>query len=182
MDFCNRPLIVTDTETSGLDPARHELIEIGAIKLDPMTLEETGRFERRVMMRYPETAEAKALEVNGYSPDLWADATTLIEAMYDFQVFSKDGVFVAHNVAFDWAVIQAAFRRTAVKNLMDYHQLDLPSMAWMLNPHRKSFRMSAISEDLGIPPEPTPHRAINGALQAARVLRLLRNEYDYFCC
>ena len=61
-----------DTETTGLNPAKHEIIEIAII-----TENEDGTFERwhtKIKPDHIENAHPKALEVNGYTPEAWEGA------------------------------------------------------------------------------------------------------------
>jgi DNA polymerase III alpha subunit (gram-positive type) len=174
MNFNERPLIVIDVETTGLDPQLDDLIEIGAIKLDQKTLEEVGSFERKVRLQHPERIAPEAIAINGYTEEGWLEAVALETAMGEFAPFAADGVFVAHNVCFDYGFVAESFRRSGVKDTMDYHRIDLPSIAWSRFPDRTKLNLSEIARDLGIGAEPTPHRALTGARWATAVLRKLR--------
>jgi DNA polymerase III epsilon subunit-like protein len=62
----NNTIIVYDTETTGLDTSKCEIIEIAAIALDPRTLEvlPNGTFEATMKALRPEDIEEGALKVN----------------------------------------------------------------------------------------------------------------------
>lgn len=89
---------------------------------------------------------------------------------------TADAVFVSHNVFFDYSFIDAAFKRTGVEDLTDYHRLDLFSLAWAKTPVLKleTFTLDAVCRALDIPPESLPHRAIAGARTLLAVLKRLR--------
>jgi|GEM_PF-6733439 DNA polymerase III alpha subunit (gram-positive type) len=59
-----QPLIITDIETGGLDFRIHDIIEIGALKVDSVTLNEIDIFEQRIRPKRPMTKEA--MDINGY--------------------------------------------------------------------------------------------------------------------
>ena len=64
---------------------------------------------------------------------------------------------------------------SGVPNGMDYHRLDIFTMAWakLRGDGLPSFRLDSIAQALGIAPEPMPHRAVNGARAAYEVYRKL---------
>jgi len=80
MMLMEKPIVVIDTETTGLDPAKHEVIEFAGIKIDPVTLEVIDTLTFKVKPLHIETAQSKALEVNGYTPEAWAEAIDPLDA------------------------------------------------------------------------------------------------------
>jgi DNA polymerase III epsilon subunit-like protein len=58
-------IVVLDTETTGLDPARHALISVGAVALDPETLEAVSEFSAYVYPREGSEWTPEAEAVNG---------------------------------------------------------------------------------------------------------------------
>lgn len=179
----DRPLAFTDIETTGVEPVRyqrfwrspwlkqpiewHEIIEIGLILVNQKNLEILSKLDVKIKPIHPERMTEAVLRVTGYDPNLWKNAVSLLEAMSQYGELTKNAIFCAHNVTFDWSFIELAFQKTGVSNLMDYHRVDLFTMAWMkLNNKLERFSQKTVNEFLGILPEPTPHRAINGALAA----------------
>ena len=61
--------IVIDTETTGLDPKRHELLSLGAIVMIDGIV--TERIEVKIKPRNIDQADQEALRVNGYTPYRW---------------------------------------------------------------------------------------------------------------
>ena len=176
MKFNERPLIIVDLETSGLIAGKHEILEIGAIRVNQQTLEDEGRLEHKISMQHPELAEPKALEVNGYRPEDWVSSIPLYTMMERFSRFAKDGALFSQCIAFEASFLKAAGEQTGypLDSFMDYHYLDLSSINWFLNPKRESLSLKNICIELGIDPEPSIHRAINGAEKAVQILRKLR--------
>lgn len=125
-------LLFLDVETTGFDSIKHEIIEIGAV----LVKQENGSFDViheidiKVKPERIETAEAEALRVNGYDEGAWIFASTLTEAMTQLSLESKDAIMVAHNISFDSAFIDNAFRSTGVENSMAFLRLDTMSIAF----------------------------------------------------
>ena len=175
-NFLLRPLAITDVETTGLDPELHEIVELGVVVVDQKTFRILSIFNTKVTPGHIETASPKALRINGYREEDWEDAWSLDTAMGRYAEETKGAVFCAHNVTFDWSFISRAFAKTRVECKMDYHRIDLLTLAWWVLRERglKKFSLRDIAGFLGISPEPMPHRAIHGAMLAYLVLKKLK--------
>lgn len=168
-------LCIFDCETSGLDPNIHEILEIGFIIADSETLKEYGRFNFKIKPEHIETAHPKALEVNGYTKKDWRKAISIREALSFFAKATDGCHFMAHNVTFDWKFIEYNLDDLGIPHGLDYHKLDTLSMCYARIPHHKvtSWKLKTICTFLDIPPEPTIHRALNGAECAYQVYKKL---------
>ena len=175
MKILERPIAITDVETTGLDPASQEIIEIGLVLINQQTLEIVDTLDVKVQPEHLETATEFALKLNGYNVADWQGALTLQEAMTLYGEKTKDAVLCAHNVTFDWSFILEAFKKTRVKNSMDYHRIDLFTMAWMKlrNSGLEKLNLNEVAKHLGIPEEPMPHRAIHGTMTAYEIYKRL---------
>lgn len=170
-----RPIAITDVETTGLDFAIQEIVEIGLVVVDQKTLEILDTFDVKVKPEHIETANEFALNLNGYNETDWKNAITLKEAMSIYGEKTKDAIFCAHNMTFDWSFIFEAFRKTGIKNQMDHHRIDLFTMIWMKfrNSSFEKFSLNEAAKRLGVPEEPIPHRAINGTMTAYEIYKKL---------
>jgi len=175
MRFLDRPIAVTDTELTGLDPDIHEIIEIGLVLIDPITFEPIERYDTKVIPEDIETASPKALEINGYKEEEWRDAVPLREALEIYSDITRGGVFLAHNMATDWAFMRAGFKKTDVIDQLDYHRIDLFSVAFTLlrGSELTEFKLAMLANHLGLPEEALPHRAMGGAECAYQIFRRL---------
>ena len=175
MDFRKRPFIIVDTETSGDDELKHEILEIGLLVVSQKDWAVIDSGNWLIKPHHIENAIPAALERNGYNEHDWRNAPELSDVMPIFSEKTKDGIFMAFNVSFDWAFIKNAFRITNVPNLMDYHRLDVLTLAWALGgDNLERLNLKAVAEFFGVPPEPDPHRAINGAETALEVLKKIK--------
>lgn len=125
-----RSLAFIDTETTGLDPDKHELVEIAIIVQSPW-----GRlthYHTRIKPENIEAAHPKALEINGYAanPDAWKHAPLMSEVGILITSTLKNTVLVGHNVGFDIAMLKAHLRRSGCEARLPYHHIDTMTLAY----------------------------------------------------
>lgn len=153
-----------DTETTGLNLSRHEIIEIGCVLTTP-DLEVIEEFELKVKPQRIEDADPVSLKVNHYNPEKWAGALPLSEAMKIFSEKVKDAIMVGHNVAFDAGFLESAFHKVGMENTLHYHRLDTVSVAWAKlhrEPDLEHFSLRELCLRFGIKHEDV-HRALPDA-------------------
>lgn len=66
-----RPLVITDLETTGLNPKVHEITEIGLIVVEQKSLNILDIFEHKIKTVHIETAIEFALKHSGYNEKDW---------------------------------------------------------------------------------------------------------------
>jgi DNA polymerase-3 subunit epsilon len=164
-----------DLETTGLDFRRHEILEIGVIRADARTLEIIAQCDVRVCPERLENASTEALAIAGYSFEDWAEASTLEVALARIAPLFDGALVAGHNVGFDWAFLEEAFRREELPlPEVDHHRLDTASLAWPLvaTGELSSLSLNAVAAYLGLE-RPTPHRALADARCSLEVARRL---------
>lgn len=151
-------LAFVDIETTGFDREKHEIIELGLVLVrqkgdfgkDFEIIEEV---EYKIRPEHIETADPQSLKVNGYEPGAWIFASSLADVMKAFAEKTKDAIFVAHNLTFDYSFIERAFEKTGVENKLFYPKLDTISMAYAklhANPLVDKFRLQKLCEYFGV--------------------------------
>lgn len=151
-------LAFVDIETTGFNVETQEIIEIGLVLVkqigdDGTKFEIIEELELKIKPEHIETADPQALRVNGYDPSQWIFASSLADAMKVFAEKTKDAIFVAHNLAFDYTFMDKAFRTTGVENQMFYAKLDTISMAYAKhhkNPDVERFSLQRLAEHYGV--------------------------------
>jgi DNA polymerase-3 subunit epsilon len=170
-----KPLAFIDLETTGLDPARHEILEIAVVRADPFTLAEWGEVSIKVAPEHLEDADPESLAVCGYSPAEWASALPLDEALSGIASHLDGAILAGHNVPFDKSFLVAGWTRTGLNPPpLDYHALDTAALAWPLYAAGTlhSLSLGPLCKHLGID-RPSPHRALTDARAALDVARRL---------
>jgi DNA polymerase III epsilon subunit-like protein len=130
-------LVFVDTETTGLDPRKHELLEIAFVRVQQdwsisgapvFTIVE--EWSAKVLPENIQSADPASLRVNGYTVTAWNGAVRIQDALKIFSDKTEGAIMVAHNVAFDASFLDTAFSTYGVPNKMHYHRLDTVSMAY----------------------------------------------------
>ena len=175
MKMNERKIAMTDLETSGDVFGVHEILEIGLVVFDQKTFEILDTLNIKTKPLNIENAKPAALERNGYNEKDWKGAVSLEEAIKEYAEKTKECIFCAYNATFDWGFMNDAFRKTGVKNEMDYHRLDVLSLAWYKGmKDKEKWSLKTACEMWGILPEPEPHNALNGAMTAYELFKKLK--------
>lgn len=131
----DRPLVFLDVETTGLDPAIHEIIEIAAVRVTPWG-ERVYAFDTKTLPTHIETASEEALRVNGYTPERWKDAVPLRFALVRFAMMFEGTVAPivgGHNPRFDLGFTTAGFGLVGLEPpAIHHHIIDTSTLAWPL--------------------------------------------------
>lgn len=153
-------LAFIDTETTGTDPTKHEIIELAVVLA--RQVEQPGRgpkleiieeCEWKIKPERIDQAEEQALRVNGYNEVDWMFALDLKSAMEQFAKKTQSAIFISHNLVFDYAFVMNAFEKSGVENLMHYGKLDTISIAFARlydAPQASRFSLRALCELLKV--------------------------------
>lgn len=175
-------LLFIDLEATGHVFGHHEIVEIAAIRTSPDGGQIRGTWYRKLRPRHPERITPKAAEVSGYNDAGWADAVDAnAEVWTSFADFGRGAVPVCHNPTFDRAHITLTAAAAGVTDLgVDYHWIGTESLSWPLYKTGTMPRMSLeeLCRHFGIPPEPMPHTAQNGAQVCRQVYLSVMREWQ----
>jgi len=129
-----KKIAFVDIETTGVDPYKHEILEIGCLvakQNDDGSFVMIEEFEVKVKPEHIENAEPQALRINGYDEANWMFAHTLEEALRLMnQKLGDDATMIAHNITFDYSFIINAYSRLGMKDPF-FHKYDTLTMAMM---------------------------------------------------
>jgi len=124
-------LAFVDTETTGVDESKHELIEIGALIYDPLNDTVVQEWEKKIAPRHVETASPKALEINGYTNNPGLYRGNLKSSLIKFNSLVKDCMIVGQNIDFDLRFLGRGMEEFDIKPSYSRHRkLDIMSIAW----------------------------------------------------
>lgn len=149
-----------DLETTGLDPERHEIIEIGAIiaRQEPRAgrgpeVRVVEEFDIKVKPERIEEAERSALRTNKYSEAEWLFAADLEQALRAFAPKISGAILAGQNIGFDIAFLERAFARFNMPFDVHHHKIDVVSIAFTKYYHDESwqrFGLRTLCERLGV--------------------------------
>lgn len=163
-------IIVFDVETTGLEPKRDKIIEIGAVRVHKGKITET--FSTFIDPEIP-------------LPQSTKDITKITDAMLvgqpvfgavagDFYKFSRNAILVAHNIDFDYGFLDNSSAQYGY--IFDNAKYDTMVLARKLfissgyrGPRASNYKLSSVADALGIPYD-TLHRALDDAVLAAKVM------------
>lgn len=101
--------IVLDTETTGLDPVEHRIIEIGCIEI--IDRRRSRREPLHFYLNPERSIDAGALAVHGLTEGFLADKPRFGEIHEEFLAYIADAELIIHNAAFDVGFLDAELRR-----------------------------------------------------------------------
>lgn len=173
-----RDLVFLDVETTGLDPAQHEILEVAAIRVTH-DLQHIRTFAAKVAPTRLHTASPEALAINGYDPAAWTHALTLADALDALWPLLDGAIPAGHNIGFDLGFLEAAAASTGRSPLpTDYHRLDTASLGWLCvtSGESTSWSLSPVCEALGVR-RTEEHRALADAQASLEVARRVRERW-----
>lgn len=147
--------VVFDLETTGLSPARDEIIEISGIKVQNGTVE--GEFSTLVNPNMP--IPRAASRVNGITDEMVKNAPPLAEALAAFLDFAGEAVLVGHNIhSFDLPFVYAGAAKALDRQITNNY-VDTLYLAKSCLPQLKHYKLTDLSEHFGFATEGA-HRAL----------------------
>jgi len=161
-------LVFFDLETTGLDQASDQIIEIGAVKVRGG--KEVGRFEQFCRLkegaRLPEFISA----LTGITPLDLEPAEPVDQVVDEFLAFAGGSPLLAHNSGFD-----AGFLRRALGGQLPNTVYDTLELARVFFPDLQSHSLVALVDSLEIKKEEA-HRALGDSLSLFRFYRKLKDK------
>ncbi|MDN5347451.1 MAG: ATP-dependent helicase DinG [Clostridia bacterium] len=155
--------VVFDLETTGLDPEKDHIIEIGAIKIkDGRVVEEMSS-----LVHLEQALPPAITRLTGIEPEMLKTAPPLKKVLDDFLGFISTYTLVSHNANFDIAFLNRAFGRSLPNPVLD--TLELARILW---PRLTSYSLESLSTELSLTPR-RRHRALADAQVTVELLLAL---------
>jgi oligoribonuclease len=175
--------VFLDTETNGLNPRKHRLVELAYKFIDVQTGEIKEEFQAMIGLSLEawQQSDPESLRINGFS---WEEvskgknetevAKEVVEKFTRWKIQRGNAVFICQNPSFDRIFFsQLIDPEIQERSKWPYHWLDLASMYWTESirkgkenpdrfPWKTGFSKDQIAMTYGLAPENKPHRAMNG--------------------
>ncbi|MFK4511395.1 exonuclease domain-containing protein [Bradyrhizobium daqingense] len=161
--------VVVDIETTGSWSNGDRITEIGAVKVRNHSVVD----EWHSLINPQRSIPAKIVQLTGITNEMVREAPLFSEVADAFMEFMADGIFVAHNVSFDYGFIAYEFERIGRR----FRFPKLCTCAGMRRryPGHKSYGLGKLCETYGIELK-NHHRALCDARASAHLLNLINEK------
>lgn len=172
--------VVFDTELTGLNRRKDEIISIGAVRVRNLKIELGHTFDEHVQPKNIDHTDATL--IHRITPEQLRQARSLEEVLSDFIEFVGDSVLVGHYVSLDTSFVDRATRTIFGKKLAN------PAIDTMLMAHAykkmlfenfddemamsQKYHLSDLSKDFDLPSFQS-HNGFEDALQTAYLFLFL---------
>jgi DNA polymerase-3 subunit epsilon/ATP-dependent DNA helicase DinG len=156
-------IVAIDIETTGLDPRRDAIIEIGAVRFN----EEGIQNEWRSFVNPGRPIPPFISQLTGIRNEDVVHAPTIRSVAAELAVFVEESPVLGQNVGFDLSFI----RQNGI--LVDNPSLDTFELASILLPTARRYNLGALAIELGLPITEDLHRALDDARLTVRVYQEL---------
>lgn len=147
-----KTVIALDLETTGLDPERDAVIEIGVVRFEGERIEE----EWSTLVNPGRPLPAFITQLTGINDDMLSEAPRLSQVLGRLESLVGDFPILGHSVAFDLAFLTR-------RGLFAFNDaLDTFDLASVLLPSAPRYRLATLASTLGVPVR-TSHRALQDA-------------------
>ena len=144
--------IALDLETTGLDPQKDQILEIGAVKIQDG--KETERYETFVRVGIP--IPEKIQELTGITEEMAASGIPMEEAVRGLLDFCGKEDILGHNILFDYSFVKCHAAR--IGENFEKNGMDTLKIARKFLPELKSRSLESLCSYFGIAQE-KKHRA-----------------------
>ncbi len=175
--------VFLDTETNGLNPQFHKIVEIAFKIVDLMTGAVQEEYHSIIAWPFEDwqKSDPESLQINHFT---WEEvqagkppalaAQEIIACFKRWNIQRKKAVFICQNPSFDRIFFSQLISSDTQERLnWPYHWLDLASMHWSLSMDKAKKKQGPLPWEIGVskdliasshnlPSEEKPHRAMNG--------------------
>lgn len=157
--------VVFDSETTGLDPRKARIVEVGAVPLVAGRLQEDAPFRR--LVRPGEPIPAAATRVHGIDDAAVANAPDFRALWDELSALLHKRVVLGHSIGFDLAVLKKECERAGIA-WTPPRTLCTRMLAELAEPDLSDYSLEALAARLGVEVAGR-HSAIGDAVAAARI-------------
>ena len=178
--------VVCDTELTGLNKRRDEIISIGAVRIVNLQIELSQTFHQYIRPNNVDPNQATL--VHRITPEELKSAPPMEEVLPTFIEFCGDGLLVGHFVGIDMHFLNKAARRT-LGGMLSNPSVDTMRLArgyveakctdfYGGCDQASSYNLDALTEEFHLP-KFKPHDALEDALQTAYLFLFLVKKFKH---
>jgi len=156
-NFC-----IVDIETNGSKPEKHQIIEIGAVKVK----------NGKIVDQYESLVQCNEIsrhitELTGISVEDTKDAPPLQRVLNEFKAFIGTDIFVAHAVKFDYSFISAMYQKLNMQPMLNRSLCSIDLAERTFSSYR--YGLNYLNDSLELHHTATHHRALSDAVTTAKL-------------
>lgn len=161
-------LVFIDTETTHLETGKGEIIEFALI-LDTKHVRNKETVCYKIQPQHLDTADPRALEINGYTVESWRAAKDMDTAVHDmyFRLCGREKIIIGHNIKFDLEHLNHLFKSRGYRTVGVY-TIDTKALALEHLPFLKSYSLESMRDFFGISKEGS-HRALKDVVDCRTI-------------
>ncbi len=163
-DVDDATFCIVDIESNGSRPNKHQIIEIGAVKVKNRCIIDS--YESLVRCEH---ISSHISNITGITVDDTLNAPTLDQVMQEFRTFLGDAVFVAHDVKFDYGFISEMMQRVGLEPLMNRSLCTIDLAERTISAYR--YGLAYLNRQLNLYGDATHHRALSDAMTATKLFK-----------
>ena len=163
--------IAFDIETTGLNPAENEIIEIGALKVREGKVAE--RFMELVRPLSPVSPSITAL--TGITNQMVSSARSRHDVISDFLAFCGEDILIGHNVSFDYSFVKTSAAAEGLN--FEKSGIDTLKIAQKVHKDLESRSLESLCRYYHIENR-SAHRAYHDALATAKLYQTLAHYFE----
>ena len=156
-NFC-----IVDIETNGSKPERHQIIEIGAVKVKNGTI--VDQYESLVQC---DEISKHITELTGISVEETKDAPPMQRVLNEFKAFISTDIFVAHAVKLDYSFISAMYQKVGMQPMLNRSLCSIDLAERTFSSYR--YGLNYLNDSLELHHTATHHRALSDAITTAKL-------------
>jgi DNA polymerase-3 subunit epsilon/CBS domain-containing protein len=161
--------LVIDTETTGLDPVKARLIEIGGVRLESGAVVRDGAYRR--LVRPPAPIPPATTAIHGFDDAMLAGEPQFVEVADEIATNLDRPLLLGHSVGFDLAILKAEFDRVG-RAWTQPRSLCTRMLSEIAQPNLPDYSLEQVAGWLGVTPGPR-HSAVGDAITAGRIFLAL---------
>ena len=163
-------VVVFDTETTGLDPKKDEILSIGAVKIKDNKILTSQTFE--VYLKNSKKISAKSIEIHGIRPCDLEDAKEPEDAIKEFLHFIGGRTLVGYYLEFDVKMInkyiQPMLGITLPNKTVEVSEIYFDKTIQLIPQGNIDLRFDTIMKNCDLPMMGA-HNAVNDAIMTAMI-------------
>lgn len=159
---------IVDLETTGLSPAKNEIIEISALKIRDNKVVE----KFTTLVKPDGEINSFISELTGITNDMVQTAPKINSVLPDFIDFVKNDCIIGHNIEFDLRFLRHNYNKYFT-NSLDNKSLDTVKLARKFCPNLGSYKLENLAKQFNISTK-GHHRALNDCEMTFQLYNAIR--------